>query len=523
MKSWLILLIFCTLISFLSNAQQNKSHISDLEKKGELDWSNENYKLSVKSYEKLMKADPKNTEYSYRYGISNYLAGFEPEKSAKVLELLIGKPDASGDVAFWVAQVYMSMYQFADAIDMFKTYMASSGVSEARLKESNRFIEMCQSAIELMNKPVNVTFENLGPNINTSSNDFNPFIPENEDFMVFTSEKKFDQESEMFDQNIYISYPEQGGWGTAHPLASINTEDNEKSVGLTPDGKKLFVCGNFAKLYSDVNVAVLKGKSFKFEPDNNIFDGVGNKLTTGASMTSEGNIVYFSAVREDSKGEGDIYSMRMLPNGTWGKPKNLGDVINTSYDEIYPAISPDGKTLYFSSKGHNSMGGYDLFVSYLNEITGEWTKPLNVGYPINTPNDDFVISFSKDRRYAYISSIRKEGLGGQDIYRVTFKDVDEPLTIVKGKIKVSDGVTTKEWNNTNDLLDISIYDSHQNLFGKYIYNKSLNRFVSAMPAGEYKLVIQAEGYKEYSEVINILEQNLYQPEVEKEFLLLPKK
>jgi hypothetical protein len=522
MKTYLFLLITCVLTPFLSNSQ-TKTRINDLQKLGEFDWSNDNYKLSVVSYEKLMAVDSKNSEYAYRFGVSNYLAGFDPDKSLKALEPLIGKPEAPVDVSYWVAQVYMSLYEFVDAIDMFRTYIASSGISEARLKESNRFIEMCQSAIELVNKPVNVFFENLGPNINSSSHDFNPFIPENEEFIVFSSEKKFDEESGMFDQNMYISYPEKGGWSFAKPLLMVNTEDNEKTVGLTPDGKKLFVCGNFAKLYSDVNVAVLKGKSFKYDPENKMFDGIGNKFTTGASMTSDGNTVYFSAYREDSKGDGDIYYMRMLPNATWGKPKNLSDVINTSYDEIYPTISPDGNILYFSSKGHNSMGGYDLFVSYLNEITGEWTKPLNVGYPINTPGDDFIISFSKDRRYAYTSSIRKEGIGGHDIYRITFKDVEEPLTVVKGKIKFSDGTVKTDWHKTNEYLDISIYDSHQNLFGKYIYNTTLNRFVSALPTGTYKIVIQAEGYQEYSENIDVLDRNLYQPEVEKEFLLLQKK
>jgi hypothetical protein len=169
------------------------------------------------------------------------------------------------------------------------------------------------------------------------------------------------------------------------------------------------------------------------------------------------------------------------------------------------------------------MGGYDLFVSHLNEITGEWAKPINVGYPINTPGDDFIISFSKDRRYAYTSSVRKEGQGGHDIYRITFKDVDEPLTVIKGKIKVSNGTSQIPWNKSSDILDISVYDKHMNLFGKYIYNKNLGRFVSILPKGEYKLVIQADGCEEYSETITVLERNLYKSEIDKEFLIIEKK
>jgi hypothetical protein len=523
MKIRFIVLIICGLITLNSNAQTNKTVITDLVKQGELDWTNDNYKLSVLSYEKLVNLVPDNKDYKYRYGVSNFMAGFDPEKSLRVLEPLVGNADAPSDVAYWIAQVYMYLYEFTDAIDMFNTFISSPGIDPKKIKDAQRFIEMCESAVLLMNKPVNVSFENLGPNINSSSNDFNPFVPENEEFIVFTSDKKYDEGSRMFDQNIYISYPEKGAWSFAKPLEYINTIDPEKTVGLSPDGKKMFICGSFSKIYSDVNTAELKGKQFKFGLDDGFFKNLGNKLTTGASSPVEDKIIYFTAFREETKGEGDIYYIKMLPDGKWGTPKNLGDEINTEYDEMCPSISPDGKTLYFSSKGHNSMGGYDLFVSHLNEITGEWAKPINVGYPINTPGDDFIISFSKDRRYAYTSSVRKEGQGGHDIYRITFKDVDEPLTVIKGKIKVSNGTSQIPWNKSSDILDISVYDKHMNLFGKYIYNKNLGRFVSILPKGEYKLVIQADGCEEYSETITVLERNLYKSEIDKEFLIIEKK
>ena len=522
MKKLYFILIVCFLNSFVAFSQPNKAYLNELIKQGEQDWNNDNYKLSVVSYEKLMTEVPENILYKYRYAISNFMAGFDPTHTLKIIEPMVGKPEAPADVTFWVAQAYMYIYEFNDAIDMFSTYIATPGVEAARIKESKRFIEMCESAIALMNKPVNVSFENLGSNINSSSNDFNPFVPEDEAFIVFTSDKKYDEGSRMFDQNIYISYPEKDGWSFSKPLQYINTIDPERIVGLSPDGKKMFVCGSFGKVYSDVSIALLKGTTYKFDPVNDWFKGLGNKLTTGASMPMEDKIIYFSALREDSKGEADIYYIKSLPNGTWGKPKNLSDAINTEYDEMCPVISSDGKTLYFSSKGHNSMGGYDLFVSYLNEITGEWSKPMNVGYPINTPGDDFIISFSKDRRNAYISSVRKEGFGGHDIYRVTFREIDEPMTVIKGKIKVNEGGNTIDWNQSPDLIDISVYDSHKNLFGKYIYNNNTGRFVSALPKGEYTLEIKADGFQVYTQAISIMDRNLYQSELDKEFLILEK-
>lgn len=212
-----------------------------------------------------------------------------------------------------------------------------------------------------------------------------------------------------------------------------------------------------------------------------------------------------------------------MPNGQWSQPKNLGEVINTPEDEIYPQISPDGKVLYFASQGHNSMGGYDIFVSYLNEITNEWTPPQNLGYPINSPNDDYSIAFSSTRKYAYVASVRKEGLGGLDIYKIIFNDVDAPTTVIKGSLyaKLSNQDSTL-WKTTMGIPEITIYDKNNNIFGKYLYNMSLQRFVAALPAGEYELSIKCSGFNDYSEKITILDRSLYVPEIDRAFSLTKK-
>ncbi len=502
-------------------SQQNVLVETELEKQANKDWQNSNYKLAAASYEKLITLSTKNFDYKFRFGVSNFLAGFNIDKSLKALEPLIGNKAVTTDVIYWVGQLYMFKFEFNDAIDMFNTYVNSTDTDDEILANSKRYIAMCESAIKLMNKPVNVSFENLGSNINSTSNDFNPFVPANEEFLVFTSDKKYDQQTKMFDQNIYMSYPQKGNWTFAKSLQYINTNDNEKTVGLSNDGKKLFVCGNFSNSYSEVDMALLKSKLFKFETVNDWFHPLASKLTYGACISSDNNTIYLSQIKDESK-QYDIYMYRKLPNGTWGPAKKLGDVINSPYDEICPNISPDGKTLYFASKGHNSMGGFDLFVSYLNEVTGEWTAPTNLGYPINSPGDDVTISFNASRRNAYVSSIRKEGLGGLDIYRITFKDVDEPITILKGKVLNSVDANKKEWKNDNQMLDIAIYDSNNNIFGQYIYNSNLDRFIAALPSGEYKLVIQVNGYEEYVEKISVLDRNLYQSEIEKTFSILPK-
>lgn len=495
----------------------------EIEKQAERNWVNQNFKIAAEQYEKLLSLDPQNSSYAYKFAISNFLAGFNVEKSLKYIEPLLGKDKNFNDIPYWIGKMYMANYQFNDAIDMFNTYLSNLNPNSEQAQTTQKQINMCLSALKLLNKPINVTFENLGPNINSSANEFLPLIPHNEEFIIFTSDKRFDESAKMFDENLYISYQDKTSWTPAKPLQYINTYDPEKGVGLSHDGKILYVCGHFAKSYSDINIAIQKNKQFKFDPMNNIFSMLGNKLTTGASITEDGKTIFFSAVRNDSYGNSDIYVIRILPNGQWSQPKNLGEVINTPEDEIYPQISPDGKVLYFASQGHNSMGGYDIFVSYLNEITNEWTPPQNLGYPINSPNDDFSIAFSSTRKYAYIASVRKEGLGGLDIYKIIFNDIDAPTTIIKGSLYAkSSNQDSIIWTTTMGIPEITIYDKNNNIFGKYLYNMSLQRFVAALPAGEYELSIKCSGFKDYSEKITILDRSLFVAEIDRVFSLTKK-
>lgn len=514
----LLLLCFFSAINVFSQELAKK----EIEKQAEKNWVNQNYKISAEQFEKLLSLDPQNTTYAYKFAVSNYLAGFNVDKSLKYIEPILGKEKNFNDIPYWIGKMYMANYQFNDAIDMFNTYLSGLSLNSEQAQITQKHINMCLSAIQLLNKPINIQFENLGPHINSSANEFLPLIPHNEEFLIYTSDKRFDESAKMFDENLYISYQDKTSWTLAKPLQYINTFDPEKGVGLSYDGKILYVCGHFAKSYSDINVAVQKNKQFKFDPMNNIFSTLGNKLTTGASITEDGKTIYFSAVRSDSYGNSDIYVIRILPNGQWSQPKNLGEVINTPEDEIYPQISPDGKVLFFASQGHNSMGGYDIFVSYLNEITNEWTPPHNLGYPINSPGDDFSIAFSPSRKYAYIASVRKEGMGGSDIYKIIFNDVDAPTTVIKGSLYAKSNQDSSLWKTTMGIPEITIYDKNKNIFGKYLYNMSLQRFVAALPAGEYELSIKCGGFNDYSEKITILDRSLYVPEIDRTFSLTKK-
>jgi len=220
-----------------------------------------------------------------------------------------------------------------------------------------------------------------------------------------------------------------------------------------------------------------------------------HNLDRTAFYVPENRILYFSSYGVKNITGKDIYRAQQLANGEWSEPEKLGPSINTNYDESYPYVTPDGKTLYFSSKGHNSMGGYDIFTSQWEPETNSWSKPINIGYPVNNGMDNRTISFSESGKTAYISALRKEGKGDLDIYRVKF-----PINII-----IQLHLPSNDPNNplikdayvqlNNPILEQSFsFAANQNTG---YYTIILNR------QGSYTLMIEAEGYETYTEELDL--------------------
>jgi hypothetical protein len=228
-----------------------------------------------------------------------------------------------------------------------------------------------------------------------------------------------------------------------------------------------------------------------------------NKKTSepGASLTNDGNLLYFCSDREGGLGGFDIYLVRRLPNGEWAYPENLGPEINTSGDEKFPMIRGNGNEIYFSSDGHLGLGGLDLFKSI--KVEGKWSKPANIGYPINTVNDDPSICFAKNPRYAYISTKRDDSFGDLDIYRVVFEDEKEELTLISGSLMRTDSSLIKE-EIIIEILDFETGD----LFGSYLSNPITGHFVAIVPPGTYSLeVIDADNFEDKDKKLVIHDKN----------------
>jgi hypothetical protein len=262
---------------------------------------------------------------------------------------------------------------------------------------------------------------------------------------------------------------------------------------------------------------ISKRNGDKFEKPQRLPDVINSKFNEiAASLSADGSQIYFASDRPGGFGGIDIYVSKILPNGSWGEAKNLGPFINTKFDEDFPSVSTDGITLLFSSKGHTTMGGYDIFKASYDEEKQAWGNVKNIGFPINSAGDDLNLCLSKDNKYGYMSSIKNEGIGDNDIYRISFKDEEPEYTVIKGKISCMDDLRTVSSANitVNRIADME-------LMGTYLPNPQNMRYVIILPPGKYEFIIEGEGFKTYSEKIEVLDKSSFKPYVDKDIKLIP--
>lgn len=405
-----------------------------------------NYRAALGEYLALLQKEPNNALYNFRAGVSYLNTNIDKSYSIQYIKKAIELGKTDSDIYYELGRAYLVNDSLDKAIEAFNKY--KSTVSQGgKVVEAIRQIEMCNNAKELMKKPVNVTFENLGKKVNSPEADYNPFVPEEESFIVFSTKRKEVMGGNLdFDgakcADIFVSFDKDGEFQKAKNLGgTINTEWVEEVVGLSADGGLILIGIDNIDGYDDLWMSESKtrGSKISFQKSVSMGPSINTVETeTAGSITNDGTTIYFSRTPLADPGFGgtDIYRSHKLPNGTWSEPVNLGPTINTQYDEEFPYISGDGKVLYFASKGHNSMGGYDVFRSEWDDKMKRWSRPQNLGYPINNTQDNFTFSRAAHGRHGYLSALRPGGLGDLDLYRVIFNDIDAQETAVTGKLQV---------------------------------------------------------------------------------------
>jgi len=451
-KVLLSVLCFIFVLGFVF--AQSKRQLKEAEKH----FAYEEYALAIPLYEAYLEDEPrlnKIVEISYKLGFC-YLRTAQKGKALPHFELVYQqKPKYHKNLTYYLAQSYHFQHNWDKAEQFYKIAARESDFA----KDVPKHLEEIKYGREYTKNPHRVIVENLGDVLNSPFPEYVPVISEDESVMIFTARRPnttgggkdpYDQE---YFEDIYISEKKDGKWTSPKNMPRpINGDSHDACIALSPDGKTLFIykTGTGKTKMGDIYYSKKNSDGSWSDPKS-----MGDKINTkyrepSISITHDGNTIYFSSDRPGGFGGLDIYKSTKNEKGEWSEPINLGATINTPYDEDSPFIHNE-TTLYFSSQGHTSMGGYDIFVS---EFDGkEWSKPQNLGSPINTADDDIYFVVSADNKRGYFSSGRAGGLGDKDLYIIytpernyDFIKLSNTPTQITTQIKID--TTTRTENKT---------------------------------------------------------------------------
>ncbi len=382
-------------------------------------------------YIQAARIDPENVDANFKAG-KMYLETINKDRAAtyfkKVLSL---NPDYKFSINYLIGRSLQFGLDFDEAIGYYQKYeeMLSenptySGSDKVDGEEVKKRILECYNGKEFVSNPQNYSIRNMGAQINSVYDDYAPVINRENSLMIFTTRRKdgnlskdVDIDNEFFEDIFYSNF-EDGKWQSAKNIGTpINTEFHNSNLSLSADGNILF-------LYTDENNGDIlvsnKAEDGTWSEPATIGPNI-NSLgfkESSVCLSPDGSTLYFSSNRPGGYGGSDIYYSVKDKKGAWKKAKNLGSVINTKYDDDGPFVDFSGDYFYFSSKGHKGMGGYDIFKSeYLIEEES-WGDPVNLGYPINTSDNDIYFVSSNDGEIAYYATVRGGGYGLSDIYSI---------------------------------------------------------------------------------------------------------
>jgi tetratricopeptide (TPR) repeat protein len=410
------------------------------------------------------------------------------------LDSLFYKP-----VFFKIATAEMMSGDYYNALVHFNVYMAQKGMLEKNLIIAARNAKCCEFALNAVKNPVPFSPENAGATINTRDDEYWPSITADGRMLMFTRQSNSPDDQYAISQaqeDFYVSLASDSGWQKAFNAgAPLNTRQNEGAQSLSSNGNYMFftACDRMGASGScDIYFSYLVDGKWS-EPSN-----LGWPVNTASwesqpSISADGKTLFFSSNRPGGYGGKDIWFSRLDENNLWTKPVNPGTSINTEGDEMSPFIHFDGKTLYFSSDGRTGMGGFDIYLTRLN-ADSTWTEPENLGYPINTYNDELGLIIESNGEKAYFSSVRDKS-NGKDIFWFNLYESIRPNPVSYMKGKVYDKETGKLLKADYELINLST----NSIAIKSSTDREGN-FLVCLPSGyNYGLNVNKAGYLFYSE------------------------
>ena len=504
-------------VSFcLQSFAQTKGKKPEVEE-GDEHFKHGNYIMALPIYRDILKLEKDNKKVQYKLGLCYLNTNYNRTEAVKHLEEVTKDPKFEAEAWYHLGHAYHLAGKLDDAIKSFEKYKT---LAPKKAPETDRQIGMCNNAKQFMSMPVNVTFVNLGKELNSEDPDYYPFVSADETFMAFTSRRKENIGGKRVEvdgyhpSDIYYSKVENGKWAKAvNPGNAINGALDEQVVWINPDATQMMVYLDHIDKFGDLYLS-LKRPGADFQKGKPLPEQVNAKIETSGCFGPEGNIIVF-ARRESVDGKNDIYTCRKLPTGVWGQPFKLPAQINTQYNEDFPFLGSDGLTLYFASEGHNSMGGYDLFKSVLNPEDNTWSKAENLGYPINSFGDDRSISLTPDMRAGYISAFRPGGYGDLDIYRIRFNENEQVVRIITGRVCLGD-TASKPASTIASIIAVNKSNNEEYTF---VPNSKNGKYVLALGAGVYKITVRVDGYSNIEEELTLSDIGKVEMEKNKNYVL----
>lgn len=480
------------------------------------------YKQAIPYLKEALGYNDKNAIAHYLLGKSLFITYRKKEALTHFEKAYALNRDVSNSISLYYAKCLHYTLQFDEAMVQYKRALNYINKKNQEYKETQRAIEHCKYGKEAVTKPVRAKVVNVGPPVNTQHSEHSPVINADESILIYTTVYpsnvgcKGDPMCGL--EDIYISEKQGKKWGKPKPIDEINTNNHDATIGLSPDGQKLFVYKN-PPGSGDIFSSELKGKEWT-KPES-----MGKMINSkdweeAVSLSPDGKTIFFTSDRPGGKGLSDIYVARMDEKGEWGEPKNL-EKLNTPSWERTPFIHPNGVELFFSTNGRTDcIGGFDIYRSTL-QSDGTWGEPENMGYPINTPDDDIYFVFSADQKTGYYSSAKEGGYGEKDIYKIIIEDEPEIVVIdekdpepvvVKNALTILKGVITdaKTMQPVEASLQVVDNDKGQ-VVANFTSNSATGKYLVTLPSGKnYGIRVENPEYLFKSVNVNIPVSDGYQ-------------
>jgi outer membrane protein OmpA-like peptidoglycan-associated protein/tetratricopeptide (TPR) repeat protein len=459
------------------------------------------YRQRVQASEAFAAAieiEPEFAHAHFRLATNIYALGNYEEALPHLEKAYELRPGDFREIEFYLGEAYFNLEKYGDAAKLYESFLRRRNGRQQNVRKATLYLQHARFAAQAIKNPVDFEPMNLGEEVNSTYADYIPCLNADGSYLLFVSRRpgvgEYNASFGGYSEDFFYSENNQGKWSKAENLGEpINTHLNEGASTITQDGKYIFYTAcNQPDGYGDCDIymATLQ-EDGTWSNGQNLGPKVNTRFKeTQPSVSHDGKTLYFSSGRITGEGLGDIWVCEIDEEGKWTEAKNMGEVINTPGHEEGPFIHADGKTLYFSSNFHPGFGKADLFFTN-KQSDGTWSKPQNLGYPINTPGVESHIFITSQGDRAFYTAEREDTYGKSDIYEFILDERIRPqrATFLRGIVK--DSLTEAPVYANIELKDVETGETVRNVYS----GKNNGSFLMSLPLErEYAAFVEAKGY-----------------------------